>query len=56
MMFSPQFINQFYEMIFHGNKKEQGIDSTCSFYISGGTGNCQPGIEIFNLDSVSLNV
>jgi hypothetical protein len=28
-------------MIFHHNKKEQRLNSPCSFYISGGTANCQ---------------
>jgi hypothetical protein len=34
-------IDQFDEMIFRHNKKEQGLNSPCSFYISGGTANCQ---------------
>jgi len=41
-------IDQLDETIFHYHqqKKEQELNSPCSFYISGGMVNCQPGIEI----------
>jgi hypothetical protein len=50
-------IYQFDEVIFYHNKKEQRLNSLCSFYISGEIMNCQLVSKIrFVIDLFSLSV